>query len=54
MSYIQDVLEEIKAEDGQNVSKDHLFKEWLNYEGIIGYDYKIKSVIKEIYGIDLD
>ncbi|MGD6876961.1 hypothetical protein [Bacillus infantis] len=53
MSYIQEVLEEIKAEDGQHITKDHLFREWLNYEGLIGYDHQIKSVIKEIYGIDL-
>jgi len=54
MSYIQEVLEEIKTDDGHNVSKNHLFKEFLNYEGIIGYDGMIKAAIKEIYGIDLD
>lgn len=54
MNYIQEVLEEIKSEDGYNVSKNHLFKEWLKYEGFFGYEMKIKSVIREIYGIDLD
>jgi hypothetical protein len=51
---IVEILDEIKEEDGQESSKNHLFREWLNYEGIIGYDYKIKAAIELIYNIDLD
>jgi hypothetical protein len=53
MTYITEIIEEIKQEDGQNVSKDHLFKEWLKYEGIHGYDKTIKAAIKMIYGLDV-
>jgi hypothetical protein len=51
---IREVLDEIREKDGQDVSSDHLFREWLNYEGIIGYDREIKTAIKIIYGIDLE
>lgn len=50
---IKDILNEIK-EDGQDANNNHLFREWLNYEGIIGYDGRIKVAIKMIYNIDLD
>ena len=51
---IVDIIEEIKEEDGQKVGKDHLFKEWLKYEGIHGYDETIKSAIRLIYGIEVE
>lgn len=51
---IKEILDEIREEDGQAVSKNHLFREWLNYEGIIGYDSNIKAAIEIIYGVDLE
>ena len=35
------------------ISKDEVFKRLLEYEGIIGYEYWIKSKISRIYSIEL-
>lgn len=38
-----------------NMSKDNAFKDVVNWNGLLGgYDYTIKSWVKDIYGVDLD
>jgi hypothetical protein len=44
--------EDDKSKDIQNIriySPKEAFRVWLNYEGIIGYDYTILSVIDELF-----
>ena len=36
-----------------NMSKREVFARCLEWEGIIGYEYKILSLISEIFGVDL-
>ncbi|MGE7840711.1 hypothetical protein ACQKNX_07960 [Lysinibacillus sp. NPDC093712] len=37
------------------MSKDNAFKEVVNWNGLLGgYDYTIKSWVKDIYGVNLD
>jgi hypothetical protein len=38
----------------QSMPPNEVFGLVLQWEGIIGYDYKIKSWIKDIYGVDLE
>ena len=36
-----------------NMSKREVFSRCLEWEGIIGYEYKILSLVSEIFGVDL-
>ncbi len=37
----------------QDMGNDEAFRNVLEWEGILGYDYKIRQWVKEIYGVEL-
>ena len=43
-----------RDEEIANMSKGEVFAKVLQWEGIIGYDYKILVWIKEIYGVNVE
>lgn len=42
-----------RDEEINNVSRDLVFQHVLEWEGIIGYDYQIRSWIENIYGVNV-
>ncbi len=49
-----DIEDKSRDEEFNSLSPNEVFHIRLEYEGLIGYDYWIKSLVKEVYGIDLD
>lgn len=45
---------ELTNEEVDGMTTNELFETVLNYEGLINYANKIKRIIKDVYGIDLD
>lgn len=45
---------ELTNEEINGMTPNEVFETVLNYEGLINYAYKIKRIIKNVYGIDLD
>lgn len=41
-------------EEINNMSSDKVFEHLLNWNGLVGWDYKIKDWVKMIYGVELN
>lgn len=56
MEYIYNRLIECECTvlEISRMSKNEMFEYLLNYEGLIGYDYWIKSLVKDLYGITIE
>ena len=62
--YLMEILREWENLDAADTSRDaeilqsctptEAFGRYLEHEGILGYDHKMKEAIKDIYGVDLD
>lgn len=35
------------------LTNNELFEEWLNWEGILGYDRTLRNLVEQIYGVEL-
>ena len=54
--YIEEILLEMgfAAANRDALTPHEILEEVLKYEGLIGYGSKLRTWIKDIYGIDLD
>lgn len=55
-AFLKDYMKEASGYDPNLAlwTPNEIFESVLEYEGIIGYTYKIKEWVKDIYGVDLD
>jgi hypothetical protein len=51
---LKEILDITDQKEIEQLSPSEVFETVLTYEGIIGYDDKIKDWITEIYGIDVE
>lgn len=44
----------LPIDEAHSMSRGEIFEAWLNYEGYIHCAHEIKTIVQEVYGIDLN